>query len=84
MVSGSANGQPIPEVTRKQMKRVYKDDELTVMMGDEVFFKAKITIDPTKKPKTIDYEMKEGVNAGQTQLGKGTQGCGAVRRKGVI
>jgi len=40
-----------------------------VMIGDELFFKAKVTIDPTKTPKTIDYEMKEGVNAGKTQLG---------------
>ena len=69
MVSGSANGQPIPEEIRDQLKRVYKGDELTVMMGDELFFKAKVTIDPSKKPKTIDYEMKEGANAGKTQLG---------------
>ena len=69
MVSGSADGQPIPEEMRTQLKRLYKGDELTVMMGEDVFFKAKITIDPSKKPKTIDYEMKEGVNAGKTQLG---------------
>ena len=69
LVSGSANGQPIPEEIRDQLKRVYKGDELTVTMGDEIFFKAKVTIDPSKKPKTIDYEMKEGANAGKTQLG---------------
>ena len=69
MVSGSVDGQPIPEETRKQIKRVYKDDELTVMMGEELFFKAKVTIDPSKKPRTIDYQMKEGNNAGKTQLG---------------
>ena len=69
LVSGSANGQEIAEEIRDQLKRVYKGDELTVTMGDELFFKAKVTLDPSKKPKTIDYEMKEGVNAGKTQLG---------------
>jgi uncharacterized protein (TIGR03067 family) len=34
-----------------------------------VFFKAKVTIDPTKKPKAIDYEMTEGPTKGKTHLG---------------
>ena len=31
--------------------------------------KAKITIDPSKKPKTIDYQMTDGFTKGKTQLG---------------
>jgi uncharacterized protein (TIGR03067 family) len=69
MVSGSADGQPMPEEMRKGMKRVCKGDELTVLMNDRVFMKAKITIDPSKKPKTIDYNMTEGFSKGQKQLG---------------
>ena len=69
MVSGSADGQPMPDEMRKQMKRVCKGDETTVTMGGQVFIKAKITIDPSKKPKTIDYEMTEGFTKGQKQLG---------------
>ena len=69
MVSGSADGQPMPEDMRKQMKRVCKGDELTVTMGDQVYLKAKITIDPSKKPKTIDYDMTEGFSKGKKQLG---------------
>jgi uncharacterized protein (TIGR03067 family) len=69
MVSGSADGQPMPEEMRKEMKRVCKGDEITVTMGDRVFLKAKITIDPSKKPKTIDYEMTEGFSKGKKQLG---------------
>jgi uncharacterized protein (TIGR03067 family) len=65
MVSGSAEG----ETMRKQMKRVCKGDELTVTMGSQVFLKAKITIDPSKTPKTIDYQMTEGFTKGKTQLG---------------
>src|SRR5436305_3104402 len=69
MVSGSADGQPMPDEMLKQMKRVCKGDEITVTMGDRVFLKAKITIDPSKKPKTIDYDMTEGFSKGKKQLG---------------
>jgi len=69
MVSGSADGQPMPEEMRKGMERVCKGDELTVLMNNRVFMKAKITIDPSKKPKTIDYNMTEGFSKGKKQLG---------------
>src|SRR6266566_1417293 len=59
MVSGSADGQPMPQEMLKQMKRACKGDEITVMMGDQIFIKARIALDPSKKPKTIDYEMLE-------------------------
>ena len=69
MVSGSADGQPMPEQMRAQMKRVCKGDETTTTMGGQIFIKAKITMDASKSPKTIDYEMIEGVTKGQKQLG---------------
>jgi len=69
MVSGSADGQSMPEEMLKQMKRVCKGDESTTTMAGQVFMKAKITIDPSKKPKTIDYEMTEGFTKGKKQLG---------------
>ena len=69
MVSAAADGQPMPDPMRKQMKRVCKGDDLVVTMGDQVFMKAKITIDPSKNPRTIDYEMTEGVTKGRKQLG---------------
>ena len=69
MVSGSADGQSMPDDMLKQMKRVCKDDEITVTMGERVFLKAKITLDPSKKPKTIDYDMTDGFSKGKKQLG---------------
>jgi uncharacterized protein (TIGR03067 family) len=69
MVSGSADGQPMPDEMLKQMKRVCKGDETTVTMGKQIFIKAKVTIDPSKKPKTIDYDMIEGFTKGKKQLG---------------
>ena len=69
MVSGSADGQPMPEEMVKQMKRVCKGDETTTTMAGQIFMKAKITIDPSKKPTTIDYQMTEGFTKGKKQLG---------------
>jgi uncharacterized protein (TIGR03067 family) len=69
MVSGSADGQPMPDDMLKQMKRVCKGEEITVTMGDRVFLKAKITIDASKKPKTIDYDMTDGFSKGKKQFG---------------
>ncbi len=69
MVSGSADGQAMPDDMRKQMKRVCKGDETTTTMAGRTFIKAKITIDPSKKPKTIDYEMIDGFTKGKKQLG---------------
>ena len=69
MVSGSADGQPMPAQMLKQMKRVCKGDEATTTMAGQLYLKAKITIDPSKKPKTIDYQMTDGFTKGKKQLG---------------
>lgn len=69
MVSGSADGQPMPAQMLNQMKRICKGNEVTTTMAGRTFFKAKITIDPSKTPKTIDYEMIEGFTKGKKQLG---------------
>jgi uncharacterized protein (TIGR03067 family) len=69
MVSAAADGQPMPAEMMSQMKRVCKGDEATTTMAGRIFMKAKITIDPSKKPKTIDYLMIDGFTKGKTQLG---------------
>jgi uncharacterized protein (TIGR03067 family) len=69
MVSGERDGQTLPDDIVKQAKRASKDGETTVSIGDQVFLKAKFTIDPTKKPKTIDYTVTEGDNKGKKMLG---------------
>ena len=69
MVSGSADGQPMPDQSRAQMKRVCQGDEVTVTLAGQVFLKAKFAIDPSKKPKTIDYQMTDGFTKGKRQLG---------------
>jgi uncharacterized protein (TIGR03067 family) len=69
MVAGQANGQAMSEELVKTGKRVAKDGETTISIGARILFKAKFTIDVTKKPKTIDYAMTEGPTKGKTQLG---------------
>jgi len=69
MVSGEANGQPMPKELVKGGKRTAKDGETTVTIGGRLYFKAKFSIDPTKQPKTIDYAMTEGPTKGRTHLG---------------
>jgi uncharacterized protein (TIGR03067 family) len=58
MVSGVADGYPVPEEMLSSAKRVCKGDELTVTIGSELIMKAKITLDPSKSPKTIDYQSR--------------------------
>jgi uncharacterized protein (TIGR03067 family) len=69
MESGEIDGQSMPDEMRKTAKRVVKDGETTVTIGGQLFMKAKFTIDPAKKPKTIDYTMTGGPTEGKTQLG---------------
>jgi uncharacterized protein (TIGR03067 family) len=69
MVSSSADGQAMPDPMVKQMKRVCKGDELIVTMSGNTYFKARITIDPSKTPRTIDYAMTEGLTKGKQQFG---------------
>ncbi|HEY2784712.1 MAG TPA: sigma-70 family RNA polymerase sigma factor [Fimbriiglobus sp.] len=69
MVSGEMSGQAMPAVMSKTMKRIVKDGENTVTMGGQVYFKATLTVDPSKTPRTIDYAMTEGPTKGKTQLG---------------
>ena len=69
MVSGEANGLSLPRDAVQSGKRVAKDGETTITIGGQVFFKAKFTIDPARKPKAIDYTMTEGPTKGKTHLG---------------
>jgi len=69
MVSGEANGFSMPKETVHSGKRVAKDGETTITFGGQVYFKAKFSIDPPKKPKAIDYTMTEGPTKGKTHLG---------------
>jgi uncharacterized protein (TIGR03067 family) len=69
MVSGESGGQAMSAESVKIGKRVAKDGVTTITFGNQTYMAAKYTIDPTKKPKTIDYAVTEGPAKGKTQLG---------------
>jgi uncharacterized protein (TIGR03067 family) len=69
MVSGSADGNAMPDAMRETAKRVCKGDETTVTVGGQLIMKANFAIDPARKPKTIDYQMIDGPTKGKKQLG---------------
>jgi len=70
MVSGTLIGVSWPEELIKTGKqRIAKNGETTVILSGQIFLKAKFTIDPSKKPKAIDYEITYGSTKGTKQLG---------------
>ena len=69
MVSADRDGQPLGLDYVKNAKRVAKAGETTVTVNGMTFLKAKYTVDPSKKPKSIAYELTDGPNKGKTQLG---------------
>jgi uncharacterized protein (TIGR03067 family) len=69
MVSGEADGFKMPPEMVKTGKRVAKNGETTISFDGQIYFKAKFTVDATKKPKAIDYAMTEGPTKGKTHLG---------------
>src|SRR5262245_62079377 len=69
MVSGAADGQAMPDNLLATAKRVCKEDETTVTIGGQLILKAKFTIEPAQKPKTIDYEVTDGPTKGRKHLG---------------
>ena len=69
MVSGSADGNVMPDAMRETAKRVCKGDETTVTVGGQLIMKANFALDPSRKPKTIDYQMIDGPTKGKKQLG---------------
>ena len=69
MLSGTADGYPIPAEMLPNFRRVCKGDELTATVGGQLVMKAKITVDASQKPKTIDYRVIDGPTKGKKLLG---------------
>ena len=69
MVSGASDGQVIPDFMAHTGRRVAKGNETTATIGGVVVLKATFGVDPSKRPKTIDYVALEGPDQGRTLLG---------------
>ncbi len=69
MVSGTRDGMVMPEAMTKTGKRVCKDHSTTVTVNGALLMTADFTVDASKNPKQIDYDVKAGANEGKKQLG---------------
>ena len=69
MVSGAADGVPIPDYMFNQIRQVFTGAQMTGTISGTMYWKVKFAIDPSKSPKTIDYEIIGGPAAGAKQLG---------------
>ena len=69
MTSGIADGFEVPPEMLKDFKRICKDNQTTVTNGEQLILKATFTLDPSKTPKTIDYDVIDGPTKGKKQLG---------------
>jgi uncharacterized protein (TIGR03067 family) len=58
-VSIEVNGDPLPEEQVKTSKLVVKGDQYSVTFGDNIATST-FKVDPTKKPKTIDFKPQDG------------------------
>jgi uncharacterized protein (TIGR03067 family) len=64
------DGNEVPEEDAKKIVVVNKaDGSWTIEVDGKDISKGTSTIDPTKKPKTIDIKATEGTSAGKTTLG---------------
>jgi uncharacterized protein (TIGR03067 family) len=60
LVSGERDGEQFPEDVVKSLKRTMKDNAFTVFRDDQTLAEGAFTLDPSKKPKTIDLQLKGG------------------------
>jgi len=69
MVSGSRDGQMLATNVVANSRRIARGNEMTVTINGQMLMQATFTINPSKTPKAIDYDMKHGPHMGQTELG---------------
>lgn len=69
MISGAADGQPMPAAMTGSARRVCAGDVTTVTVGGQLILKARFALDPAKSPRTIDYEAIDGPTKGKRHLG---------------
>ena len=69
MASGQIDGVAVPPQTAKTSRRVQKGPALKITVAGQLYLEAKVTLDPSKDPRRIDYDLTAGRGAGKKQLG---------------
>jgi uncharacterized protein (TIGR03067 family) len=73
-VSAERGGQAQDDA--KEYLLIFEGDNFTIKRGDDLFAKGTYTIDPSKKPRTIDMTITEGRN--ENDKGKAVRGIYAI------
>jgi uncharacterized protein (TIGR03067 family) len=68
MVSLEIDGKPVPAKDVKDITLVVKGDKATFLKGDKETAGTTFSVDPTKKPKTMDATWTSGPNKGKKDL----------------
>src|SRR5262245_41243290 len=58
LVSGERDGETLPEDLVKSLKRTVTGDKVAVSRDGQDLSKGTFTLDPSKKPKTIDVKLE--------------------------
>ena len=69
MIAGQRDGQVLPRFLLRGATRTAVGNESTVIIGGRLYMRSSYTLDPTKNPKQIDYDVSAGQLAGQKQQG---------------
>lgn len=66
VVQAVSKGVVVPKEELEDLHLIFKDDLIQVREGDKVNDKFNFKIDPTKKPKEIDFTFSDGPKKGRT------------------
>jgi uncharacterized protein (TIGR03067 family) len=69
LVSSFSDGKKLPAEVVKAMRRTIKGNKFTVTRMGETVASGTFTVDPTKKPKTIDVKRATGPDKDKPMLG---------------
>src|SRR5262245_60225536 len=69
VVRHEGNGKTAPDDEIKKFEFVVKGDQYTLKQDGNVTEEGIIKLDPTKKPKAIDFKITKGSDAGKSQVG---------------
>jgi uncharacterized protein (TIGR03067 family) len=69
MIAAQRDGTVPPRIVMRGARRSARGNESTVIMQGRIYMKSTYTLDPSKSPKEIDYDVLEGEFRGQKQQG---------------
>jgi len=69
MVSGQRDGQKLPQAFVQEAHRHAEGHVITITLGGQLFVQARVSVDASRSPRTMDYLLLQGLHAGERQVG---------------